>query len=96
MSIPMKGAGVSRKLFGTDVTVSFEPAENGWTTARIPAVPSVITAGATRDEARELAIDALMETLAVEPAARSGVVHERVHLDVLTVRTADRDLGHER
>jgi predicted RNase H-like HicB family nuclease len=87
---------VARKLFWTDVTITFEPAENGWTTARIPAVPSVITAGASRDEARELALDALMETLAIEPAANDDVDHERVHLDVLTVRGCDRDLAQDR
>ncbi|WP_028065612.1 type II toxin-antitoxin system HicB family antitoxin [Solirubrobacter soli] len=87
---------MARKLFGTEVTITFEPAENGWTTARIPAVPSVITAGASRDEARELALDALMETLAIEPARENGTEHERVHLDVLTVRAVERDLGHDR
>ena len=74
----MKGVGVGRQLFGTDVTISFEPVEGGWTQARIPAVPSVITAAATRDAAREMATE-----------------HERVHLDVLTVRALDRDSGRE-
>jgi predicted RNase H-like HicB family nuclease len=87
---------MGRRLFGTDVTISFEPVEGGWTQARIPALPSVITAGPTREEARDAAIDALMEVLAVEPTPVKGAEHERVHLDVLTGRAMERDLGHGR
>jgi predicted RNase H-like HicB family nuclease len=86
---------MERQRFATDVTISFEPDEGGWITARIPAVPSVITAAATRDDARRMAIDALMESLAVEPAAGEVADHERVHLDVSIGRRADRDVGRE-
>lgn len=46
------------------LTVEFEPVEEGWVQARIAEFPAVITAGATRAEARELVIDALAEYLA--------------------------------
>ncbi len=45
-------------------TAVYEQVENGWTQARIIEVPGVITAGASRDEARELLRDALREYLA--------------------------------
>jgi predicted RNase H-like HicB family nuclease len=45
-------------------TAVYEEVDNGWTQARILEVPSVITAGASRDEARELLRDALREYLA--------------------------------
>lgn len=35
------------------LTVVYERAENGWTTATIPAVPGTISAGRNRREARE-------------------------------------------
>jgi hypothetical protein len=95
MSISMKGAGVGPQLFGTHVTISFESVDGGWTQARIRAVPSAVTAAATRDDAREMAIDALMESLAIEPAPKGGAEHGRVRLDVLTVRALDHDSGRE-
>jgi predicted RNase H-like HicB family nuclease len=45
-------------------TAIYEQVDNGWTQARILEVPGVITAGASRDEARELLRDALREYLA--------------------------------
>jgi predicted RNase H-like HicB family nuclease len=45
-------------------TAVYEQVEGGWTQARIVEVPGVITAGASRDEARELLRDALREYLA--------------------------------
>ena len=85
-----------QRHFSTDVTVVYEPDESGWTTATLPALPSVITAGRSREDAREKVIDALMEILAVEPGVDAGVDRERVHLDILNVRRAARDVGRDR
>lgn len=40
-------------------TARFEPVENGWVQATIDELPGVITAGASREEARHLLVDAL-------------------------------------
>lgn len=45
------------------LTAVFEPVDEGWTQARIVELPAVITAGPTRDEAREMLLDALREYL---------------------------------
>jgi len=45
-------------------TAIYEQVDDGWTQARILEVPGVITAGASRDEARDLLRDALREYLA--------------------------------
>ena len=45
------------------LSVIFEPVENGWVQARIEELPGVITAAPTRDEARAQFIDALREYL---------------------------------
>lgn len=44
--------------------VVFEPVEDDWVQARIPAFPAVITVAPTREEARQMVIDALVEYLA--------------------------------
>jgi hypothetical protein len=51
--------------------------------ARIPAVPAVITSGATRDEARELVFDALAELLRGEQQALVGGISERVPMELV-------------
>ena len=45
------------------ISIVYEPVEHGWVQARIEGVPEVITAGRTKDEARELVLDALREYL---------------------------------
>ena len=45
------------------ISIVYEPAEQGWVQARIEGIPEVITAGRTKDEARELVLDALREYL---------------------------------
>ena len=47
-----------------ELTVLYEPVEDGWVMASIPAVPGVISQGRSRDEARENVRDALQEVLA--------------------------------
>jgi predicted RNase H-like HicB family nuclease len=45
------------------LTAIYEPVEDGWTQARLAELPAVITAAPSRDEARELLVDALREYL---------------------------------
>ena len=45
------------------ISIVYEPVEHGWVQARIEGIPEVITAGRTKDEARELVLDALREYL---------------------------------
>jgi predicted RNase H-like HicB family nuclease len=59
-----------------ELTVAYEPAERGWLTASIPAVPGTISTGRTKDEARDNALDALRTMLAA-PVAPSMVVTSR-------------------
>ena len=47
-----------------ELTIVFEPAEEGGFTAYIPEVPGAISEGETVDEAREMVIDALRELVA--------------------------------
>ena len=46
------------------LSIVYEPVESGWVQARIEGIPEVITAGRSKDEARELVLDALREYLA--------------------------------
>lgn len=41
------------------LTVVYERAEHGWTTASIPAIPATISTGRNRREARENVLDGL-------------------------------------
>ena len=45
------------------ISIVYEPVQHGWVQARIEGIPEVITAGRTKDEARELVLDALREYL---------------------------------
>ena len=45
------------------LSVIYEPVENGWIQARIEELPAVVTAAPSRAEARVLVIDALREYL---------------------------------
>lgn len=50
-----------------DLTIVYEPGEDGWIVVSIPEVPGVFSQGRTRDEARENVIDALRLMLSPEP-----------------------------
>ena len=66
-----------------DLTVVYEPGENGWILASIPQVAGVFSQGQTREEARANVIDALRLMLSPEPA--SGEDHrdrEQLHLTI--------------
>jgi predicted RNase H-like HicB family nuclease len=56
----------------TELTIVFEPAEEGGYTAYIPEVPGAISEGETIDEAREMVLDALNEILIY----RSGLLKD--------------------
>lgn len=79
-----------------ELTVIYEPAEHGWLTASIPAVPGTISTGRTREEARNNIVDALaamLSTLGQDAPHRAGTEQERIRLDLSHVRVIDRDLG---
>jgi hypothetical protein len=46
-----------------ELSIVYEPVENGWVQARIAELPPVISAGPNRERARELVLDALREYL---------------------------------
>lgn len=48
----------------SELTIVFEPAEEGGYTAYIPEVPGAISEGETMEEAREMVLDALHELTA--------------------------------
>lgn len=48
----------------SEVTIIFEPAEEGGYTATIPELPGAISEGETLDEAREMVLDAARELIA--------------------------------
>ncbi len=52
-----------------DLTIVYEPGEDGWIVASIPEVAGVFSQGRTRDEARQNVIDALRLMLSPEPRA---------------------------
>lgn len=47
-----------------ELTIVFEPAEEGGYTAFIPEVPGAVSEGETLEEAREMVLDALRELTA--------------------------------
>lgn len=50
-----------------DLTILYEDGEEGWIVASIPAVPGVLGQGRSREEAREIVLDALALMLSAEP-----------------------------
>jgi predicted RNase H-like HicB family nuclease len=46
-----------------DLTIVFEPPEDGWIVASIPQLPGVHSQGRTREEAREMVLSALSDWL---------------------------------
>jgi predicted RNase H-like HicB family nuclease len=66
-----------------DLTIVYEDGEDGFIVASIPAVPSVLSQGRSREDARENVLDALALMLAPEPV-EMGDERERelLHLTV--------------
>jgi predicted RNase H-like HicB family nuclease len=66
-----------------DLTIVYEPGEDGWIVVSIPEVPGVFSQGRTRDEARENVIDALRLMLSPEPrSADDQREREALHLTI--------------
>jgi predicted RNase H-like HicB family nuclease len=51
-----------------NLTIVYEPDEDGWIMVSIPEVPGVLSQGRTREEARENILDALRLMLSPEPS----------------------------
>jgi predicted RNase H-like HicB family nuclease len=66
-----------------DLTIVYEPGEEGWILASITEVPGVLTQGRTREEARANVIDALRLMLSPEPgSADDRREREALHLTI--------------
>jgi predicted RNase H-like HicB family nuclease len=65
-----------------DLTIVYEPGEDGFVIASIPAVPGVLSQGRTRAQARDNVLDALALMLSPEPGQTSNRETERLHLSV--------------
>ena len=76
------------------LTVVYERAEQGWTTASIPAVPGTISTGRNRREARDNVVDALREILASPVEIPAGATREDLSVTLELARSHDR--GNER
>ncbi len=64
-----------------DLTIVYEPGENGWVIASIPEVPGVFSQGRTREEARANVIDVLRLMLSPLPqSADDRREREALHL----------------
>jgi predicted RNase H-like HicB family nuclease len=75
-----------------ELTIAYEPAEAGWVTASVPALPGAISAGRNRDEARSNVLDALRTMLSAPPEkARTAETESvRVRLELARSRGIDR------
>jgi len=67
-----------------DLTIVYEPSENGWIIASILEVAGVYSQGRTREEARSNVIDALRLMLSPEPTdADDHREREQLHLTIV-------------
>jgi predicted RNase H-like HicB family nuclease len=64
-----------------NLTIVYEPGEDGWIVVSIPEVPGVLSQGRTHEEARENIIDALALMLSPEPG-EAGDERERETLQL--------------
>ena len=66
-----------------DLTIVYEPGDEGWIVAAIPEVPGVLSQGRTREEARANVIDALRLMLSPEPVETfDRREREQLHLTI--------------
>jgi predicted RNase H-like HicB family nuclease len=88
---------MGRPTTTVELTIRYEPSENGWMTASIPALPGTISMGRTRGEARENVLDAFAAMLAVNPATSpvGPAREERVRFDLGLLRVIDPGRGRE-
>jgi predicted RNase H-like HicB family nuclease len=87
---------MAQRRFRTNVVVSYQPDDYGWTRAMLPGMPGVVTAGVSREDAREMVIDSLMQLLAAEPDREAGADYERVRLDVAIGQSVQHDTARGR
>lgn len=70
-------------LSSFDLTIVYEPSEEGWILASIPEVRGVHSQGRTREEARANVIDALCLMLSPDPqSSDDGRDREALHLTI--------------
>ena len=84
-SLPCWKAAVSFTAMADelDLTIVYEPGEDGWTIASIPEVAGVFSQGRTRDQARANVIEALRLMLSPEPRDDGDTrERERLHLTI--------------
>lgn len=60
-----------------NLTVVYEDGGNGWVLARVLEVPGAISQGRSREEARDMVLDALQLTLAPEESEISEIPEDR-------------------
>jgi predicted RNase H-like HicB family nuclease len=66
-----------------NLTIVYEPGEDGWIVVSIPEVPGVLSQGRTQAEARANVIDALALMLSPEPTdAGDQRKREALHLTI--------------
>jgi len=58
---------VDQTTYSLDLTIVYEPGEDGWVIASIPGVRGVHSQGRTREAARANVLDALQLMLSPEP-----------------------------
>ncbi|MGE0481404.1 MAG: type II toxin-antitoxin system HicB family antitoxin [Phycisphaerae bacterium] len=61
-------------MMKADLTIIYEPGDDGWWIATVAEVPGAFSQGKTKDEARENVLDALQELMA---ARREIALRER-------------------
>jgi predicted RNase H-like HicB family nuclease len=86
---------MSERPIELELLIAYSHAESGWLTATIPSLPGTITAGRTRDEARDHVLEALAEVLATPEPERVAEADEleRVRVRLEFGRSAERYLG---
>ena len=62
------------------LTIAYEAGDDGWILARVPQLPEVISQGRSRQEAREMVLDAMR--LVLEPDAIQSPDSEQITLAV--------------
>lgn len=73
------------------ITIVYENNEDGWITAFIPEIPGAISQGKTKEEAREMVLDALNELMACrleESTSDSKFAEETLSFEVVTEKSA--------
>lgn len=71
-----RSTGANSLVVATEGTlrlrIEYEPGDDGWVIAQIPAVPGAMSQGRTREEARKNVLDALDLCSASPPRAAEG------------------------